>query len=142
MRDTNHPQRKQTPVAPGNRRQTGFAQEANAAQYLSQRGLLLIESNFSCRLGEIDLIMKDGDTLVFVEVRYRTRADFMDPVTSVDHRKQKNCCAAQQRISNTTASLIVFPVALTCWASSNPTFTAKPNSNGLKMPSINTINHL
>ena len=89
MRDTNHPQRKQTPVAPGNRRQTGFAQEANAAQYLSQRGLLLIESNFSCRLGEIDLIMKDGDTLVFVEVRYRTRADFMDPVTSVDHRKQK-----------------------------------------------------
>ena len=89
MRDTNHPQRKQTPVAPGNRRQTGFAQEANAAQYLSQRGLLLIESNFSCRLGEIDLIMKDGDTLVFVEVRYRTRADFMDPVTSIDHRKQK-----------------------------------------------------
>lgn len=77
------------PVAPANRREAGLAQEACAARYLGQQGLQLIESNFSCRVGEIDLIMKDGDTLVFVEVRYRTRADFMDPVTSVDYRKQK-----------------------------------------------------
>lgn len=77
------------PVAPAKRRETGLAQEVCAAQYLTQQGLHLIESNFSCRVGEIDLIMKDGDTLVFVEVRYRTRADFMDPVTSVNYRKQK-----------------------------------------------------
>lgn len=77
------------PVAPGKRRQIGFAHEGDAAHYLAQQGLLLIETNFSCRVGEIDLIMKDGETLVFVEVRYRTRADFMDPVASVDHRKQK-----------------------------------------------------
>ncbi|OFE11150.1 YraN family protein [Pseudohongiella acticola] len=80
---------KPNPVAPGKRRETGLAQEACAADYLSQQGLVLLESNFNCRVGEIDLIMKDGDTLVFVEVRYRTRADFLDPVTSVDSRKQK-----------------------------------------------------
>lgn len=80
---------RRSPVAPGKRRETGLAQEAYAAQYLVQQGLSLIEANFSCRVGEIDLIMKDGDTLVFVEVRSRTRIDFMDPVTSVDHRKQK-----------------------------------------------------
>lgn len=77
------------PVAPANRREAGLAQEACAARYLEQQGLQLIESNFNCRVGEIDLIMKDGDTLVFVEVRYRTRVDFMDPVASVDYRKQK-----------------------------------------------------
>lgn len=78
-----------TPTAPGKRRETGLAQEVTAAHYLSQQGLQLIETNFTCRVGEIDLIMKDDDTLVFVEVRYRTRADFIDPVTSVDFRKQK-----------------------------------------------------
>ncbi|HDZ10430.1 YraN family protein [Pseudohongiella sp.] len=77
------------PVAPAKRRATGLAHEVLAAQYLTRQGLHLIESNFNCRVGEIDLIMKDEDTLVFVEVRYRTRADFMDPVTSVDYRKQK-----------------------------------------------------
>lgn len=78
-----------SPVAPANRRETGLAQEDRAARYLEQQGLQLIERNFNCRVGEIDLIMKDGDTLVFVEVRYRTRTDFMDPVTSVNYRKQK-----------------------------------------------------
>lgn len=78
-----------TPVAPGKRRETGLAQEACAARYLRQQGLQMIESNFTCRVGEIDLIMKDGDTLVFIEVRYRTRTDFMDPVASVNYRKQQ-----------------------------------------------------
>lgn len=77
------------PVAPNRRRETGLAHEAYAAQYLVQQGLQLIESNYNCRVGEIDLIMKDGSTLVFIEVRYRTRSDFIDPVTSVNYRKQK-----------------------------------------------------
>ncbi len=77
------------PIAPGKRRETGFAHEAHAARYLTQQGLRLIESNFTCRVGEIDLVMRDGETLVFVEVRYRTRIDFIDPVTSVNYRKQQ-----------------------------------------------------
>ncbi len=59
-----------------------------------QQGLLMIESNFTCRVGEIDLVMKDGDILVFVEVRYRTRTDFMNPVTSVNYRKQQKLLRA------------------------------------------------
>jgi putative endonuclease len=77
------------PVAPDRRRETGLAQEAHAAQYLMRQGLQLIKRNYTCRVGEIDLIMRDGDTLVFVEVRFRTRSDFIDPVTSVNYRKQK-----------------------------------------------------
>lgn len=92
--NTPHPQPGPAPIAPGKRRETGLAQEACAARYLIRQGLHLIESNFTCRVGEIDLIMKDGDTLVFVEVRYRTRADFMDPVASVNYRKQKKLLRA------------------------------------------------
>ncbi|MBC54956.1 MAG: YraN family protein [Gammaproteobacteria bacterium] len=81
-------------MAPDKRRETGLAQEACAARYLMQQGLLMIESNFTCRVGEIDLVMKDGDILVFVEVRYRTRTDFMNPVTSVNYRKQQKLLRA------------------------------------------------
>lgn len=79
----------QKAVPPSRRRATGMALESIAARYLADQGLELIESNFSCKLGELDLIMKDGDTLVFVEVRSRSSLAFMDPVTSVDYRKQK-----------------------------------------------------
>jgi putative endonuclease len=46
--------------------------EAIAAQFLERRGLRLIERNYRCRYGEIDLIARDGATLVFVEVRMRS----------------------------------------------------------------------
>lgn len=77
------------PVRPNQRRAAGTALEQLAARWLSARGLRLIESNYHCRLGEIDLIMRDTDTLVFVEVRYRSRNHFISPVTSVDARKQR-----------------------------------------------------
>lgn len=76
-------------VRPSQRRAAGTALEQLAARWLSARGLQLIESNYHCRLGEIDLIMRDTDTLVFVEVRYRSRSHFISPVTSVDARKQR-----------------------------------------------------
>lgn len=79
----------QKTVPPARRRAAGMALESIAASYLTDQGLELIESNFSCKLGELDLIMKDGDTLVFVEVRSRSSLGFMDPVTSIDYRKQK-----------------------------------------------------
>ncbi|ALO46945.1 YraN family protein [Pseudohongiella spirulinae] len=76
-------------IPPTQRRNFGNAQESLAAEYLGQRGLTLLERNYYTRLGEIDLIMLDGDTLVFVEVRSRTNADFIDPITSINARKQK-----------------------------------------------------
>ena len=54
-----------------------------AADHLARRGLVIVERNFRTRHGEIDLIARDGDTLVFVEVRLRTRADFGGAAASI-----------------------------------------------------------
>lgn len=82
------------PIRPGHRRAAGTALEQLAARWLSARGLQLIECNYHCRLGEIDLVMRDSGTLVFVEVRYRSHNSFMNPVTSVDVRKQRKLVRA------------------------------------------------
>lgn len=76
-------------TAPKHRRSTGTAYEQLAAEYLEQQGLQLILSNYHCRLGEIDLIMKDKDSLVFVEVRYRLSSNFVSPVVSINAAKQQ-----------------------------------------------------
>jgi putative endonuclease len=49
----------------------GAEAEALAAAFLERKGLRVIERNFRCRLGEIDLVARDGDTTVFIEVRHR-----------------------------------------------------------------------
>ena len=53
----------------------GAEAEATAAAFLERRGLTVLERNYRCRLGEIDLIARDGDTTVFVEVRRRASSD-------------------------------------------------------------------
>ena len=65
-----------------------------AARYLRRRGLRLITRNFLTRRGEIDLVMRDGATLVFVEVRYRASTARMQPYESVGHRKRQRLLAA------------------------------------------------
>lgn len=67
----------------------GKAQESKAARYLASQGLRLISRNFSSRYGEIDLIMADSNTLVFVEVRYRRSEQFGSAIDSVTAAKQK-----------------------------------------------------
>ena len=57
--------------------------------YLEDRGLRPVVRNFRCRLGEIDLVMLDGECLVFVEVRYRTRDRFARASLTVDIHKQR-----------------------------------------------------
>lgn len=66
----------------------GMLAEQQAAQYLQQQGLKLLQSNYRCRFGEIDLIMQEGDTHVFVEVRLRSCAAFGGAAASIDARKQ------------------------------------------------------
>ena len=53
------------------RKAVGLHYERQAEKYLQQQGLNLILRNYQCKVGEIDLIMRDQKTLVFVEVRYR-----------------------------------------------------------------------
>lgn len=55
---------------------TGQDAERLAAIYLQRQGLKLLETNYRCRFGEIDLIMQDGKEIVFVEVRLRSHAAF------------------------------------------------------------------
>jgi len=66
----------------------GQQAEQWAECYLQQQGLVLITKNYSCRRGEIDLIMQDQQALVFVEVRYRNSSTFGSALESVDRKKQ------------------------------------------------------
>ncbi|MEY8251122.1 MAG: YraN family protein, partial [Colwellia sp.] len=67
----------------------GKMTESYAQQYLSKQGLILIERNFHSRQGEIDLIMLDGDTYVFVEVKYRKSKRFGGAIAAISASKQK-----------------------------------------------------
>ena len=67
----------------------GADAEALAADYLRQRGVHILARNFRCRLGEIDLIGLDGETLCFIEVRHRARARYGTPIETVSTQKQR-----------------------------------------------------
>ena len=54
-----------------NKRKTGAQWEEQAVQYLKDNGYLILERNYRCKIGEIDIIAKDRDEIVFIEVKYR-----------------------------------------------------------------------
>lgn len=72
-----------------NSNSSGVKYEQQALAFLQQQGLLLVCQNFYCRFGEIDLIMSDQDTLVFIEVRYRKNQDYGGATASVTYQKQQ-----------------------------------------------------
>lgn len=78
------------------RRARGDWAEQVASDHLCERGLLPVARNYRCRRGEIDLVMRDGDTLVFVEVRYRSRTDYGGALESIDTRKTARVRAAAE----------------------------------------------
>ncbi|MEH6447670.1 MAG: YraN family protein [Oleispira sp.] len=67
----------------------GDDKERLAEDYLAAKGFILIERNFLCKSGEIDLIMKDQDYWVFIEVRYRKNKEFGGALASITAGKQK-----------------------------------------------------
>ena len=79
-----------------NNRQTGSYYEKQAGEYLQTLGYRILEYNFRCRMGEIDIIARHGEYLVFCEVKYRSLADKGHPSEAVDMRKQRviSKCAA------------------------------------------------
>jgi putative endonuclease len=74
--------------------QQGEAAEQQAVDYLSRRGLKLVTRNYRCKAGEIDLIMREKRTLVFVEVRYRQSDDYGSALESITLSKQRKLLAA------------------------------------------------
>ncbi|MCS4236429.1 YraN family protein [Stenotrophomonas sp. BIGb0135] len=81
---------------PTARAQRGAAVEAAAQAYLCSAGLTPVTRNARYRGGELDLVMRDGDTTVFVEVRYRASAGFGGGAASVDLRKRRKLLLAAQ----------------------------------------------
>ncbi len=72
----------------------GRAAEDEALRFLARQGLVPVARNYRCPYGEIDLVMREGETLVFVEVRWRTRTDYGTPAETVTDRKQARLRAA------------------------------------------------
>ncbi len=71
------------------RKKIGDIGESIAAVYLKFHGYKIIEKNFSCRFGEIDIIALKGDEIVFVEVKTRKKDSLVDAVYAVDYYKQQ-----------------------------------------------------
>jgi len=80
------------------RKEAGDVSEALALAHLQAQGLRLVLRNYRCRGGEIDLVMMDRQTLVLVEVRFRSHASFGGAAASVDAGKQKRLMLAARHL--------------------------------------------
>lgn len=72
-----------------NSKQLGRWGEERAAEYLHEKGLNIVEHNYRCPIGEMDLIAHQDDTLVFVEIKTRRSLNFGLPAESVTFKKQR-----------------------------------------------------
>lgn len=73
-----------------NKREIGAHYEERAADYLKGAGYQILARNFRIRTGEIDIVARDGEYLVFVEVKYRADGAYGSPLEAVDYRKQQS----------------------------------------------------
>ena len=71
-----------------NKRQTGSEWERKAVEYLAQNGYTIIQTNYRCKIGEIDIIAKESDTLCFIEVKYRSDKRYGNAIEAVTPSKQ------------------------------------------------------
>jgi len=92
---------------------SGNEAEKMAATYLQQHGLILLETNYRCRFGEIDLVMRDGNATVFVEVRLRSNTDFGGAGISITpHKQQKLVRAAEHYLLSHSSTSCRFDAVL------------------------------
>jgi putative endonuclease len=87
------------------RQEVGKIGEKLATKFLKKRGYRILEKNFHCRGGEIDIIAHHRDYLVFVEVRTKTTVDFGSPEESITHNKKQRLTAAALTYINTHPNL-------------------------------------
>ncbi len=71
------------------RQKLGARMETLACQYLEKQGYSIIQRNFHCRYGEIDIVAWEGPVLAFIEVRYRKKGSLVSPLESVDQNKKR-----------------------------------------------------
>lgn len=75
-----------------NKRRIGTFYEELACEYLQKQGIIILKKNYRCKTGEIDIIGKDKNCVVFFEVKYRKNDDFGHALLSVDAKKQNKIC--------------------------------------------------
>jgi len=71
------------------KKELGKKGEEKAVRFLKKKGYRIIEKNYVCKMGEMDIIAKDKDTLTFIEVKTRTSAEFGPPQLAVNSSKQR-----------------------------------------------------
>lgn len=76
-----------------NQRKKGSIYEQKAAAYLKTKGYQILAMNYRCRFGEIDIVARDGEYLVFVEVKYRFSIRMGEPEEAVTFRKKRTISA-------------------------------------------------
>ncbi len=75
-----------------NKRKTGTYYEEAVCHYLMENGLEIVEKNFRCRFGEIDIIAKEKEYFVFIEVKYRKDERYGTALEAVNRKKQRTIC--------------------------------------------------
>ena len=98
-----------------NKRQIGSVYELKASDYLTKKGYQIIERNYRCRIGEIDIIAIERDCLCFIEVKYRKNEKTGDPLEAVDKRKQQKIIRTAQYYLLTHSKYQVLNAALMQW---------------------------
>lgn len=73
-----------------NRRKVGTAYEKEAVLFLQKKGYDILEQNYYCKYGEIDIVAKESGYLVFVEVKYRRSSGMGRPESAVNYKKRKH----------------------------------------------------
>lgn len=79
-----------------NKRKLGAKVEQAVREYLSHNGIYILEMNYRCRQGEIDIIAKDNEYFVFIEVKYRNSIRYGAPQEAVNYAKQRRISKAAQ----------------------------------------------
>lgn len=96
----------------------GRGGERIASDFLLQTGYSIVVKNYRCKLGEIDIVARDGDFLVFIEVKTRTGSDCGSPAAAVTARKQRQiskaaqCYLAEHRLFDTPARFDVVAIVI------------------------------
>ena len=91
------------------RKAIGLLGEQLALRHLKANGLEIVARNYRCKMGEIDLVMMDGRTLVLIEVRCRSSKDYGGAAASIDWRKQRRLVLAAEHLLMKRAELRRYP---------------------------------
>ena len=89
----------------GGRIRLGAAGERAARGYLERKGYTILDTNFRCRYGEVDIVAQDGDCLVFLEVRTRRGRSYGSPEESITAKKEQRLIATAETYRKSKAGL-------------------------------------